>query len=132
MSLHDEPRYVDDPWEDEDNWWEPRDLIHQDELKQAFSVCKRSFRFKSRSERTKWARIDKQLGEGKIPLPWFEAMVDWAAQKNRRNYPKVIIKLPALANTILNKSRMEEWLSEHPEEAQEWLEDLGWDTDKEF
>jgi hypothetical protein len=129
--MTDEPYYVDDPFEEEDNWWEPKDLIHQEDLQKAFTACRRSFRFKSKSERTKWARIDKQLLENKIPLPWFEAMVDWAAAKNRKVYPKVIIKLPALANAILNKSNMEEWLAENDDVAQDWLDDT-FDDDVEF
>jgi len=128
--MVDEPYYVDDPFEEEDHWWKTSAIVHQEQLKRAFEVCRRSFAFKTKSERTKWFRIDKQLGDNKIPFSWLDTCIEWAEKKNRPLYPRVAIQLGSLANLILNKSRMEEWLSEHPEEAQEWLDD--WDTDLEF
>lgn len=126
--MTDEPRYVDDPFEEEDHWWKTDELIHQEILRQAFSACRRTFRFKSKSERTKWTRIDKQLADNKIPFAWIENCITWAEKKNRPLYPRVAIQLESLANFILNKSRMEDWLGKNPDIAQEWLDD--WDSDE--
>lgn len=133
--MSEEPRYVDDPWEEEDNWWKPDDLVNQDLIISAFlSAGRTSKRFRSKSEKNRWKRIDERISNGKLPKAWVQNCIDWAMGRNKQHFPAIAIKFTALTSLILNGARMDDWLSEHPEAATDYLlaeEDWGTSFDDE-
>lgn len=127
-----ELEYVDDPWGEEDNWWKPDDLVNQVELNSVFSVTRRTAkRFGSKTERSKWNMIDKQLTSGKIPRNWVVNCVAWARKKNAASQPAIAIRFMPLTRLILNKAKMQDWINKHPQEAQNYVDEANeeWSDD---
>lgn len=103
-----EPRYVDNPFEEDDLWKDHRNASKRDILEQAFDVTWRtSKRFQSEAEFRRWEKA------AKLDDDWLYELIDWAEQKNER---VVAIKMPQLLSAMLNKARYDDWLSRQEEE----------------
>lgn len=108
-----EPRYVDDPFEDEDLSYRSLSGIENERMVgKAFGITGRKY-FRSPKEKRRWLLIDAQMAKATMPVTWVENCFDWARGKNKH---RIIITLPRLINLILNKARMTDWLAEHSDE----------------
>jgi hypothetical protein len=98
-----DPRYVDDPFDDRDLSIEGADLYYPDLCQEAFYSCgRRRNMFKSDQELSRWRRIDRLIESGDIPKEWIRDRCIYA-EKYRMGLPK-------LMTAILNAGKMEEWM----------------------
>lgn len=82
-------------------------------VEKAQKVCRRpSHPFHSNKDKRKWMRIDTQFTAGKIPRRWIDFCFEWVSEKNKI---RTIITMDKLANLILNKARMTDYLSKNPD-----------------
>ena len=122
--MTEEPRYVDDPFEEEDLGF--RNLTGIENLhlvESAQKVCGRKY-FRSPSEKRKWLKIDGQVTRGVISTKWVENCIEWARAKNKG---RIIITLPKLTSLVQNRARMTDWLAEHTDEPSHTREDYSFD-----
>jgi hypothetical protein len=106
--MSDQPRYVDDPFEDEGPDVSTSGIENIEVLEKAQRVCRRwANPFHKTAEKRKWLTIDKKITKGKIGEPWLEHCFTWAKGKNQE---RLVIKLPALASYINNTVAMSDWL----------------------
>jgi hypothetical protein len=113
--MTEEPRYVDDPFEEEDASWQTTSGIDNlDIIEGAQKICRRHVHpFHSKAEKNKWLKIDRQVTKGIIGKPWIDNCFEWAKGKNS---DRLIITMPKLASLILNKARMTDWNASQAEE----------------
>lgn len=114
--MNDEIRYVDSPWDDEQEKLDKINLTGIEDLDLLARIRNATGRgattnFASPSEKRKYRKIDTQYVDGKIPDGWIDQMVKWA---QRKNSGRIVIKFPALMSAILNKPRMQDWINEQP------------------
>jgi hypothetical protein len=112
--MSDEPTYVPlgDEFENEDDSWRyPDDLENQELIKEVFKACGNRRYFKTPKEARKWRRIDGQVSRGVIPQDWVEHCMEWVRKKNRQR-TKIIVD--ALGTYFLNKSAMQDFLTNRP------------------
>jgi hypothetical protein len=121
----DDPIYVDvgDEFGDEDDSWRyPDDLINQSVIKKVFAICGGRKYFATPKEGRKWRKIDGQISRGLIPSDWIDHCIAWAKKKNFR---ATLIKVDALGSYILNKAKMQDFLTSRvvdlkPKSSDEW------------
>jgi hypothetical protein len=114
----DEPRYVDpdDPWEDDQIKKDKTNLsgienIHLLGMLRNATGRKMGSDFQSPKEKRRFMLIHDQYKKGLTPFGWIESCVEWAKSKNKQ---RTIIMFPALVSAILNKARMQDWISKQP------------------
>lgn len=116
---YDEPRYVDDPFAEEDTGWKYyTDLpeAYHPLLLRAFRVTGRtSNTFRKPAEKRKWGLILGQVERGLIPLEWIDHCIDFAKTKNSGISRGVAYTFDTLTKYIQNKAAMTDWQARHPE-----------------
>lgn len=119
--MADEPRYVDDPFEDDAPDLSTNGIENLAIIQVAQKICRRPSKpFHSMAEKRKWLKIDKQHSKGMISMAWIANCCEWARETNKE---RLIILMPALASLILNKARMTDWQQKYAEDAGEATDD---------
>lgn len=98
----DEPRYVDDAFDDRDLSIEGAGLFFPEICRAVFKACGRTRgQFKSDAEISRWNRVDKALKNKSIPQGWITDRLE-LVKKYRMSFQKA-------TSAILNVGLMEDW-----------------------
>lgn len=111
-----EPQYVPagEEFDDEDTSWRYiDDFTNMDFIKNVFAICGKRKYFASEKEARLWRKIDGQVTRGLIGQAWLDHCLAWAKKKN---YRRTVIKVQALGNYIMNKAKMQDFLTSQPED----------------
>lgn len=112
-----EPRYVDDPFADEDTAWQ-----HYHDLPkkwhylviEAFNATGRtSHTFRDRAEKNKWKNITSKLDKGTMSKAWAINCISYYRKMNE-SAPLITHTFVNLTKYILNLAKMTDWQKKNP------------------
>lgn len=109
-----EPTYVPlgEEYGQEDKWWDARTMPNFEIVRKAMlATGRKSLRFKNKSERALWNRINKLNNKEEIPTVWIDHCIKVFGDINRRS-PKIVRSFAKLGKWITNLASMDDWLGE--------------------